>query len=284
MRIILLGGATASGKSAKALELARENNGVIINADSMQIYSGLPVLSAQPTAEDAAQTPHLLYGVVPPSQRSSSGAWMELADRAVEQTLALGRTPILVGGTGLYFMAFLGGLADIPDIPEETRAKVRALYEEKGIVDFRVLLAKMDPDGEKAIRPNDKQRLLRAFEVAEHTGKPLGYWQRQPSKRSMAIEGRSIERILLSPPRSELYAACDKRFAKMIEQGAIDEVREILKQGLDPELPAMKTIGVRELAKHIAGEWTLEEAVSAASQATRNYAKRQMTWFRNQWK
>ncbi len=287
-KIILIAGPTASGKSALALEIARREDGIIINADAMQVYSGLPILTAQPTAEERAQAPHELYAVLDPSEKSSAGIWRSLAIKAIEKAEAENRTPILVGGTGLYFRALLGGLDDIPDIPDDVRAETQKLYDELGEENFRKELSKLDPQSAARIARNDRQRLIRAYEVAAHTGKPLGEWQKRPEAGGLRLASNlqplASKSHLLMPEREKLYAACDARFLKMIERGAIDEVRSFLKRTLDPDLPAMKTIGVREIGAHLRGELTLEQVVVKAQQATRNYAKRQMTWFRNQWK
>lgn len=280
-KMILVAGPTAAGKSATALDLAHKNNGAIINADAMQIYEGLPILSAQPLPEERKQCPHALYGVLNPAMASSAGIWLGLAQQAILEAHEAGHTPILVGGTGLYFRALLGGLADIPPIPEAKRAETKTLYDEIGEQKFRAELAKLDPDSATRIARNDRQRLIRAYEVARHTGKTLGEWQKRGS-RLEAREENDYELHLLTPPREELYTACDRRFLRMIEQGAIEEVRNFLTRGLSPELPAMKTIGVREIGAYLRGEIALDEAIAKAQQATRNYAKRQLTWFRNQ--
>ncbi|MDD3371001.1 MAG: tRNA (adenosine(37)-N6)-dimethylallyltransferase MiaA [Alphaproteobacteria bacterium] len=278
--IILIGGPTASGKSALAMRLARQKNGSIINADAMQVYSGLPILTAQPSPEDKAEIPHLLYEITDPAQPSSAGKWLALARAALRETIAKGRTPILVGGTGLYFSALLGGLADIPLIPDDVRDNARRLYETWGEEKFRAELAQRDLKSASRIARNDRQRLIRAFEVVEHTGKALSEWQ-----KSGAGEGSTYktERHLLLPDRAELYATCDKRFLAMIERGAIDEVRNLCARDLSPLLPSMKILGLREIAAYLHGQMTRENAIVKAQQKTRNYAKRQMTWFRNQW-
>ena len=315
-KIILIGGPTASGKSTLALELAQKNCGTIINADAMQIYAGLPLLTAQPAPAERHEIPHELYGTLDPAEASSAGKWLALATDAITRSFAEGRTPILVGGTGLYFRALLGGLADIPPIPDAVRAETVRLYDHSGEEKFREALAKLDPDSAKRLARNDRQRLIRAYEVVVHTGKTLGEWHslshnvipakagiqwsasaRQRLMRAMdmaQLDSRfrgndvmgaldiAIEPHLLLPPREALYAACDQRFLKMIERGAVEEVKAILKRGLDPALPAMKTIGVREIEAYLKGDWTLDEAIAKSQQATRNYAKRQMTWFRNQ--
>ena len=280
-KIILVAGPTAAGKSAFALDLAQKHNGTIINADAMQIYAGLPILSAQPSPDEQQQAPHELYGTLDPSTSSSAGIWLGLAHGAITNTTAKGRTPILVGGTGLYFRALLGGLAEIPPIPETVRATTQNLYDQIGEEEFRAALAKMDPDSASRLARNDRQRLTRAYEVATYTGKTLGAWHKQEAKQSNLGDTR-IETHILLPPRDELYAKCDQRFLKMINQGAIEEVKAFLQRNLNPTLPAMKTIGMREIGAYLRGECTLDDAIAKSQQATRNYAKRQMTWFRNQ--
>ena len=289
--LILIGGPTASGKSALALDLARRRNGVIINADAMQVYRDLPLLTAQPSPEDKAAIPHELYEITDPATPSSVGKWKNLAEDALRRCVAAGQTPVLVGGSGLYFKALLDGLAEIPAIPDKAREEARALYEELGSESFRALLAQRDADSAARIPPNDRQRLIRAYEVVAYTGKPIGAW-RSAMRAEIDHDGDNlllnglrfrVERHCLAPPREQLYAACDRRFLSMIERGALAEVSAILARALDPALPAMKILGLRELATHLRGERNLSEAIAQAQQATRNYAKRQMTWFRNQW-
>lgn len=281
-KIILVAGPTAAGKSALALDLAQKHNGSIINADAMQVYEGLPLLSAQPSPEEQKQCPHALYGVVDPATPSSAGLWLGLAQKAVQQAVAEGRTPILVGGTGLYFRAFLGGLAEIPPIPDSIRTQSKNLYDEVGEEKFRAMLAERDPVSATRLARNDRQRLIRAYEVALHTGKSLDQWHSQSGNVIPAQADILFETHVLLPPREELYSRCDQRFLTMMKRGAIEEVQNFLNRNLDPDLPAMKTIGVRELGAHLKGEMSLDEAISKSQQATRNYAKRQMTWFRNQ--
>jgi len=279
-KIILVAGPTAAGKSGFALDLARKRRGTIINADAMQIYGGLPILSAQPDAKEQKEIPHELYGVLEPSEKSSVGKWVTLATTAIEKTFAAGGTPILVGGTGLYFKSLLGGLAAIPPIPDDVRETTQKLYDEIGEESFRRKLTTLDPETAARLAKNDRQRSIRAYEVAVHTGKTIGYWHKQKSDSQQSWE---IESHLLMPERETLYAACDHRFALMIEHGAIEEVKNLLQRKLDPQLPAMKTLGVREITAYLLGEINLKDAISQTQQATRNYAKRQMTWFRNQW-
>jgi len=247
----------------------------------MQVYAGLPILTNQPDAATKREIPHQLYGVINPATRFSAGKWREAAITAIDKSLAEGHTPILVGGTGLYFKALLEGIADIPDVPEELRAKVEAHYGKVGEETFRKELATLDSESAARIAKNDRQRLVRAFAVGAETGRSLTDWQKQTPAMALP-DDLAIEEHLLMPPREELYAACDKRFAEMMAHGAVEEARAFLKRGLDPELPAMKTIGLREIGAHLRGETSLDEAVAKAQQATRNYAKRQVTWFRNQ--
>ncbi len=280
----LIGGPTASGKTARALEIARRENGCVINADAMQVYAGLPLLTAQPSAEEKAEVPHELFEVFAPSEKSSAGKWLELARAALYRAVAAGRTPIFVGGTGLYFRALLGGLAEMPAIPEATHEETAALYEKLGHDAFRQKLAALDPESASRIKPNDKQRLIRAYEIAAHTGKTLLEWQKEGIQHSaFGIQEKfEIKTHLILPEREALYAVCDARFLKMMERGALDEVRALLALKLDPALPSMKILGVPELAAHLRGELSLKDAIALAQQHTRNYAKRQTTWFKNQ--
>jgi tRNA dimethylallyltransferase len=281
--LFLIGGPTASGKTAAALELARAKGGVIINADAMQVYRGLPLLTAQPSEAEKREIPHKLFEAFDPAERSSAGRWLTLAREALVQAAHDGHAPIVVGGTGLYFAALLGGLAIIPSIPDDVRAEVTALYDAIGHDAFRAKLAERDEGSAARIAPNDRQRLIRAHEVAVHTGRTLAQWQEEGAAHSIEKDF-TVHRRALMPDRAALYAACDARFLRMVEGGALNEVRALAAQGLEAGLPAMKILGVPELAAHLRGEMSLDEAITKAQQATRNYAKRQMTWFRNQWK
>lgn len=284
--IILIAGPTASGKSALALELAHKNNGVIINTDALQIYAGLPLLSAQPTSAMQGAVPHRLYGVVEPEIASSAGAWLNMARQATTAALTEGKTPILVGGTGLYFRAFFGGLSDIPAIPTEIREKAQKLYDSLGDPAFRRELARLDPESAARLAANDRQRLIRAYEVALHTGKPLSYWHTAESQNTQNNQEWDIVPHLLMPPRDELYDRCNARLQMMIKNSAREEVQAFLQHHphVPKAAPVLKTIGFREIVAHLAGDTSLPEALVKAQQATRNYAKRQMTWFRNQWR
>lgn len=278
-QIILIAGPTASGKSALALRMARETGGEIVNADSMQIYGGLRMLTAGPAPEELALAPHHLFAVADAAEGWSVGRWLTAATIALADIAARGRTAIVVGGTGLYFRALTHGLADVPPVPETQREISALLYAAQGEPEFRDVLAELDPAAEKRIEIGDRQRLVRAHAVAVATGKSLTAWQ--TDTRPALAEG-SWKGLVLDPPRAALYDRCDARLGLMVEHGALDEVRAMETRGLDPSLPALKAVGYRELAGHLRGETTLDEALDAARQETRRYAKRQMTWFRNQ--
>lgn len=279
-KLIVVGGPTGSGKSALALAVAERFGGTVVNADSMQVYDGLRILTNRPSAEDEARVPHRLFGAIPPGEACSAGRWQRLAVEACEQAWAEGRVPIVVGGTGFYIKALVEGIAPVPDIPPEIREATRELCRTIGAPVLHARLAERDPAMAARLRPSDRQRLMRAWEVLEATGRSLRDWQAAP--REGAIEAQHIS-TMVAPPRDLLYAACDARFAAMIERGALDEVRVLLALHLDPELPAMKVLGVPELAAHLAGTLTLPQAVARAQAATRQYAKRQFTWFAHQW-
>lgn len=280
-KIILVAGPTASGKSTLAEELAQKRNGVIINADAMQVYEGLPILSAQPKKDLKTKLPHRLYGERGPAVKFSVALWLNEAKKAVEETIQMGLTPILAGGTGLYFKAYFEGIATIPIIPESVRLETQSKYEDWGEKDFRDALRKLDPISADKITVNDRQRLIRAYEVAFYTGKSLDHFYNIAKPTPSTMD--QYEAHLLSPPREKLYQSCNNRFLEMIGEGAVEEVEAFLKRGLDPQLPSMKTIGVREIGDHLIGKTSLLEAITAAQQMTRNFAKRQVTWFKNQW-
>jgi tRNA dimethylallyltransferase len=275
--LVIVAGPTASGKSALALALAEALRGTIINADSMQIYRDLAVLTARPGAGELARAPHRLYGVIDAAEACSAGRWRDLALAEIAAARGEDRLPILAGGTGLYLRALLDGLAPVPPVPPEIRAAARALHAELGGPAFRTALAVLDPDAAGRLAAGDTQRLIRAYEVAKATGKTLASWRRGQS----APDFRAAA-ILLLPPREVLYQACDARFLAMMRHDAETEVRALLARQLDLALPAMKAVGVPELAQLIAGRLPREAAIAAAQQATRRYAKRQYTWFRHQ--
>jgi tRNA dimethylallyltransferase len=277
--ILLIAGPTASGKSALALRAARVLDGEIVNADALQLYADLTVLSARPTVEEQAGVPHHLFGVADGADGWSVGRWLRAASPVLADILARGRTPVVVGGTGLYFKALTEGLADVPPTPAAVRQSVTGLYDSLGEARFRDLLAGPDPDAARRIEAGDRMRLQRAMEVLEATGRPLSAWQ---ADTAPALEPDAWRAVAIVPDRAELYARCDARFDAMLAAGALDEVSTLLARGLDPQLPVMKAVGVRELAAHLAGETTLDQAAELARQETRRYAKRQLTWLRNQ--
>lgn len=279
--IVIVAGPTASGKSALAVDLALEFGGEAINADSMQVYRELSVLTARPSAADEARVPHRLFGVLPASEACSVARWLALATEAIAEARAGGRLPILVGGTGLYLKALRAGLAPVPKVPAEVRDAAEAHYDKVGGVAFRAELAALDPEAAARLPDGDRQRLIRAYAVAKATGRSLADWKREAPTALAPVPGRYCT-LALIPPRDLLYAACDGRFGRMLEQGAMEEVRALLALNLDPALPAMKAVGVPELGQVLEGVWTLEEAAAKARQATRNYAKRQLTWLRHQ--
>lgn len=277
--ITLLAGPTASGKSRRALETAARTGAVIINADSQQLYADLRVLSARPSVEEEAMAEHRLYGVADAADAWSVGRWSRAVTPLLADLAARGRPALLVGGTGLYFTALTRGLADIPDVPARVRDRAGAEFDADGEALFRRRLAVLDPAAETRIEAGDRQRLIRAWAVAEHTGRSLSDWTANTTP--LLAPGSWVGQVI-EPDREALYANCDRRVAQMVEAGALDEVRALTARGLPPALPAMKAVGVREFAVHLAGETTLAAAVEATRQATRNYAKRQLTWFRNQ--
>lgn len=275
--ITLIAGPTASGKSRLALDLARRTGAVIVNADSQQLYADLRVLTARPSVEDEAAADHRLYGVADAAEAWSVGRWSRTALNLLDDLD--GRPAILVGGTGLYFTALTKGLADIPAVPESVRDAVQTRYDTDGEAAFRRRLADIDPAAEARIESGDRQRLIRALSVAQASGRALSDWT---ANTTPLLAPGSWEGLVVEPDRTRLYAACDARVALMLADGALDEVRHLVARDLSPDLPAMKAVGVRELAAHLAGRLTLEDAADALKQATRNYAKRQLTWFRNQ--
>jgi tRNA dimethylallyltransferase len=276
-RALLVAGPTASGKSALALALARALGGVVINADSMQIYRELRVLTARPTEAEEALVPHRLYGVRAAAEPGSAAWWRGAALAELAAARAAGRLPILCGGTGLYFAALTGGLAEIPEPGPAARAEARALLAERGAEALHAALAAVDPETAARTRPSDGQRLARAWEVWRGTGRGLASWQRQGARPAPW----RFAAIRLDPPRSALLAAIAERFAAMVRRGAIEEVAALLAQGLDSRLPAMRAVGVPELAAYLEGRIGLNEAVQRATLASGQYSKRQATWLRH---
>jgi tRNA dimethylallyltransferase len=277
--IILIAGPTAGGKSALALRLARRIGGEIVNADALQLYRDLRVLSARPSDQETALAPHHLFGVADGADGWSVGRWLRAAQDVLREIATRGRPAILVGGTGLYFRALTQGLAEAPAAPPDVAEAVERLYDQMGETEVRAALREVDPEAEARIAPNDRQRLTRALAVARATGRPLSDWQADtpPGLPPAAWRG-----VVIEPPRAALYARCDARLELMLADGALREAAALIARGLDPRLPVMKAVGLRELAAAARGALSLPDALAAAQTATRRYAKRQMTWFRHQ--
>jgi tRNA dimethylallyltransferase len=277
---ILIAGPTTSGKSALAFALAERLGGTIINADSMQVYRDLRVITARPTAAEEARVPHLLYGHVNAAENYSAGRWCVDAGAAIAEAERARRLPILVGGTGLYFKVLTRGLAAVPPIPTGIRAAVRARLKADGVAALYADLLDRDPTASDRLMPGDRSRITRALEVILATGRPLAEWHRDGMPP--AIDAARAVKIFLATERAELYRRIDARFDAMLASGALDEVQTLAARRLDPMLPAMKAHGVPWLIRHLAGEITLAEAAEGGKRDTRRYTKRQATWFRNQ--
>ncbi|TDR94978.1 tRNA dimethylallyltransferase [Enterovirga rhinocerotis] len=277
---ILIAGPTASGKSALALRLARDHGGVVINADSMQVYRDLRILSARPSEEEEGEAPHRLYGHVDGAVNYSAGLYVADMERLL-RGLPEGTLPIVVGGTGLYFKALTEGLSDLPAVPEEVRAEVRAQSEGRAAPELHAELARRDPESAARLKPGDRQRILRALEIVAATGRPIGAFQ--GLRRPGPLDGRRMAKLFIAPAeRAELRARIDRRVDTMMERGALDEVHALAARGLDPALPIMRAHGVPGFLAHLRGEVTLAEAIRRGQADTRAYAKRQFTWFRHQ--
>jgi tRNA dimethylallyltransferase len=274
---LIVAGPTCSGKSALALGLARSLGGTVINADSMQVYRELRIITARPAPAEEAAAPHALYGVRPAAEGGSVAWWRGAALAAMRAARAAGRLPILCGGTGMYFASLTGGLAEIPEPGEEARAEARRLLAEHGPRGLHEALSKVDQATAARLRPSDSQRVARAWEVWRGTGRGLAAWQRDGA---LAAPWR-FRAILLDPPREALRDAITGRFAAMLAAGAVEEVRALLALGLDPSLPVMRAHGVPELSAHLRGTISLAEAAARAERVTGQYTKRQATWFRH---
>ncbi|WIM11732.1 MAG: tRNA dimethylallyltransferase [Enhydrobacter sp.] len=276
--VIIVTGPTASGKSALALALAQRRHGTVINADAMQTYDAFPILTAQPSAAERAVAPHLLYGVLPVGETLSAARWRALAETAIERSLGEGRLPVLCGGSGLYLRALMQGFAEIPSVPAGLRAQANEDWLRLGPAIFRARLAEHDPEIVARLAPGDRQRHVRAWEVWQATGRPLSDWQEgqvPPAPWRFAL-------ILLAPERAWLRDRIAARFDAMLRAGMLDEVRAVFDRHPDPSWPGLKAHGAPELFRYFRGELTLEEARRIAIDHTRQYAKRQMTWFRHQ--
>lgn len=279
IRTIVIGGPTASGKSALAVDLAVELGGTVINADSMQVYRELDIITARPDPADLKRAPHRLYGFLSAAEVCSATLWREHALAEIHEAAQAGRVPILCGGTGLYLRALTHGLSEMPEVSPEARAQARALHAEIGGAALRQRLAEGDPSLAARLHDGDSQRLIRAWEVLQDTSQPLSAWQERPAEPP---EGIDFFTITLLPERTSLYRSCDGRFEKMLERGALEEVEALMALDLDPDLPAVKALGVPQLIELINGNMPREECIRIAQRDTRRYAKRQMTWFRNQ--
>jgi len=278
--IILIAGPTASGKSALAMALAEKRGGIVINADSMQVYRDLRIITARPSAEDERRAPHRLYGHVDAAENFSVGRWCEEAAAALAVTERTGQPAILVGGTGLYFSTLTRGLAAVPPIPAEIREQVRARLNSDGVAALHAELKWRDPAAAARLMPGDRARITRALEVVLATGRSLLDWH--DDNKPPGLEAARAAKIFLMPDRDELLRRIDARFDAMMAAGALDEVRTLAARQLDPALPAMKAHGVPWLIHHLAGEIALDRAIEEAKRDTRQYTKRQATWFRNQ--
>ncbi|MGB3644684.1 MAG: tRNA (adenosine(37)-N6)-dimethylallyltransferase MiaA [Mesorhizobium sp.] len=276
----LIAGPTASGKSALALDLAERTGGVIVNADSMQVYSVFDRLTARPRPADLSRAPHVLYGHVHPSAAYSIGAWLRDVDKLVEDGVLAGRTAIFVGGTGLYFRALVDGISDMPAIPDSVREHWRGALRAQGPAGLHRILGERDAEAAAGLRATDGQRIVRALEVLDASGRSILDWQ--AARGQPLVDGESAQFLVVDPDRATLVRHIDRRFDTMVEEGALEEVEALCALELDPAMPAMKAIGVRELAAFLRGETTIEEAIGLAKIATRQYAKRQATWFRHQ--
>jgi tRNA dimethylallyltransferase len=274
--VALIAGPTASGKSALALALAQAANGTVINADASQVYADLPILSAAPSADEMARAPHRLFGHIDGALACSAARWAADARAEISAAHEAGRLPILAGGTGLYLRTLLDGIAPVPEIDADIRAAVRALP----VAQAHDALSREDPEAAARLNRADSTRVARALEVVRSTGATLAQWQRR--KTGGIADSITLSPLLLLPPREWLIARCDTRFATMVDGGAVDEVRALTARGLDPELPVMRAIGVREIAAWLDGEIDRETMLERGRIATRQYAKRQYTWFSNQ--
>lgn len=285
-KIIVISGPTASGKTAYSIEVAQKNNGVIINADSMQIYKGLPILSAQPTPEELSSAEHLLFSYLEPTNNCNVGLWLKLAQEKIEYVFSREKTPIIVGGTGMYISKLIDGISQIPEVPQDVRDNTVKLYEKIGYEEFYKKALGIDKDYTEKLNPNDKQRLMRVIEIFDMTGKTISHFRSQGNTRLYPRE--MFFHININPDRDFLYGRCLKRFQKLVEKdNVLDEVKNFINNNKTvisdlKKYSVSKTIGLAEAMSHLNGEITLQEFIEQAVKVTRNYAKRQYTWFNHQ--
>lgn len=282
--IHIIGGPTASGKSARALELAKEKNGMIINCDSLQIYDGLHLLTAQPSEGDLEQAEHKLYSHLHPNEACSAGNWREIVEPLIHEILGNGKTPIIVGGSGLYIKALTDGLSPMPDVPQDVRDRAMEKQRELGNPAFHTELEKRDPEMASRFHPFHTARLVRAWEVLEATGKSLAEWQKLP--RIGPPDNWHFETEVIIPERPVLHERCNNRFLWMVDNGALEEVEAFAQRvesgGIHHNVPILKALGYRELLSYINGKSNKNDAIQKAQARTRQYAKQQITWFKNQ--
>jgi len=277
---ILITGPTASGKSALAVKLAKQHGGAVINADSMQVYDTLRVLTARPSEMDMEGVPHHLYGHVPAGSAYSTGGWLRDVTALLPELARKGQVPVFVGGTGLYFKALTGGLSDMPEIPEAIRTRLRQQLTDEGPAPLHAVLQEKDPPMAESLNPVDGQRIVRALEVIEATGRSIAAFQGQAGP--VIVDPDQARKIVVLPDRAVLHQRINGRFEAMLEEGAEEEVRALMALDLPADMPVMKAIGVSQIAAMLRGEVARDEVIEKGAAATRQYAKRQMTWFRNQ--
>lgn len=278
-RVFIVGGPTASGKSALALALAEKCGGEVINADSLQLFDGLPLLTAQPSDTEKATAPHHLYAGLKPDDKTSAADWRNKAVASISDILSRGRVPIVVGGTGFYLMALTEGLSPVPETPPAARQQAQDFLAAQGIDALYAEIKRIDPTGAVLLDAQNPRRLVRAYEVYLATGKPLSYWQQQPRDKPPA--DWSFMNVVIDPPREVLHQRCDRRFLQMIDQGVLNEVKPAA-ASLPADAALRHACGFNALCEHLDGRLSLKEAIDLAQADTRQYAKRQSTWFRNQ--
>ena len=280
--VLVVAGPTASGKSALAIELALKYNGVIINADASQVYKDIPIISAAPDDIDKAKVEHVLYGILDADERNTVSDWIKLVVGAIRKVWEQGKLPIVTGGTGFYIESLVNGVSPIPETKDETKNKVSMIFDKVGVEGAYEYLQRVDGEGAKKVNPNDTTRVRRALEIFEDTGKSIAEWFEKPMIKP--LKEADFKAVLLLPKLSDLEEKCSKRFDIMIKNGALEEVEKLLSKNIADDMPVMKAIGVPELRKYIEGKISKDEAIKEAKLRTRQYAKRQITWFRNRFR